>query len=67
MNVENTKEVRFDLYCGTCVHERTPEEKLPCHDCLNEPFRYATHRPTYWKGKEGYENYLPPLPTSERR
>ena len=57
---ENLKEVRYDLYCPTCVHEKLPEDQDPCCDCLTESSRYASHKPVYWKGKTGKEKYVAP-------
>lgn len=57
---ENLKEVRYDLYCSTCLYQNNAEDEAPCHDCLNEPSRYASHKPYRWKGKDGYEDYVAP-------
>lgn len=57
---ENLKEVRYDLYCSTCLYQNNAEDEEPCHDCLNEPNRYSSHKPYHWKGKEGYEDYVAP-------
>lgn len=46
---ENLKEVRYDLYCHTCVYKNNPEDQEPCHDCLNESSRYFSHKPYRWK------------------
>lgn len=46
---ENLKEVRYDLYCHTCVYKNNPEDQEPCHDCLNESSRYFSHKPYHWK------------------
>lgn len=57
---ENLKEVRYDLYCPTCLYQNNAEDEEPCHDCLNEPSRYFSHKPYRWKEKEGYEDYVAP-------
>ena len=57
---ENLKEVRYDLYCSTCLYQNNSEDKEPCYDCLNEPSRHSSHKPYRWKGKEGYGNYAAP-------
>ena len=57
---ENLKEVRYDLYCHTCLYEKIPEDEAPCRYCLSEPSRYSSHKPFWWKGKKGYEQYVAP-------
>ena len=57
---ENLKEVRYDLYCHTCVYKNNPEDQELCYDCLNESSRYSSHKPYRWKGKDGYEDYVAP-------
>lgn len=49
---ELTKEVYFDQYCPTCKDELTMEEDDPCHECLSNPYNYASHKPVNWKPKE---------------
>lgn len=56
------KEVRYDLYCDKCVHFDLGEEQDPCHDCLNQGSNEYSHKPVYFKAKEGYEGWLPPGP-----
>lgn len=53
---ENLKEVRYDLYCHTCVYKNNLEDQEPCYDCLNESSRYSSHKPYHWKedGGSGY-------------
>ena len=57
---ENLKEVPYDLYSPTCLYQNNAEHEEPCHDCLNEPIRYFSHKPYRWKGKESYEDYVAP-------
>lgn len=57
---ENLKEVRYDLYCHTCLYQNNAEDKEPCHDCLNEPSRHSSHKPYRWKGKDGHGDYAAP-------
>lgn len=49
---EQTKEVRFDIYCKQCVHESSPEQKDPCNECLTQPYNYDSHKPINFKEKE---------------
>ena len=53
------KEVRYDLYCGKCVHKDKDEEEDPCHDCLNQPSNEYSHKPVYFKADDGWENWTP--------
>ena len=59
------KEVRYDLYCGKCVHRELGEEMDPCHDCLQSPSNEYSHKPVYFKAAEGYSDWLPPQPKPE--
>ena len=45
-----TKEVYFDQYCKSCKNSDLEESKDPCHDCLQTPVNYNSHKPVYWKG-----------------
>lgn len=46
------KEVYFWEYCKTCKYEKTPENEMPCNDCLEYPANLYTHKPVNWKEKE---------------
>ena len=47
------REVRFDLYCGTCTHKDEPVVwNGTCDQCLSEPFNYDTDRPVKYEKKE---------------
>ena len=45
----NMKEVYFDQYCKTCVHNKEKETEHPCCDCLEEPARQDSHKPAKWE------------------
>lgn len=46
------KEVYFWEYCKTCKYAKTPENEMPCNDCLEYPVNLYTHKPVNWKEKE---------------
>lgn len=50
------KEVFFNEYCKKCKHKDTPQEALPCAECLDEPFNSNSHKPLYFEGKIDTEN-----------
>lgn len=52
MNDNNMREVRFDLYCGTCIYDKLEGWKSPCNDCLEIGMNEGTDKPVCWKGKE---------------
>ena len=43
------KEVRFDKYCGKCVHRNLKETLDPCNECLDNPYNENTEKPRYFK------------------
>ncbi len=43
------KEVYYDKYCKTCKFYNLPESKDPCHDCLQYPKNYNSHKPVFWE------------------
>lgn len=43
------KEVRFDVYCKTCIHYDKSESEDPCWDCLNQGWNEDTHRPILYE------------------
>lgn len=44
--------VDFEQYCPKCKHKDLPEEKDPCHECLNEPVNDDSRRPLKWEDGE---------------
>ena len=42
---EDYKEVYFREYCPRCRFKNRLEEQVPCCDCLETPFNYASHKP----------------------
>lgn len=49
---ESYKEVYFNQYCKTCVHEKKDENEDPCYDCLNEPVNVYSHKPVMYEEKD---------------
>jgi len=49
MEVNELKEVFFDVYCPTCRFYGKAEEDSPCDDCLDEPVNTNSHKPVHWK------------------
>lgn len=45
------KEVYFHKYCGGCKHYKNAEDEEPCHECLNSPSNYDSHKPVKWEEK----------------
>lgn len=45
----NTKLVRFDIYCKSCVNKETPEYEDPCNQCLIYGGRANSEKPEYYK------------------
>lgn len=39
------KEVRYDLYCQKCKHEKVDDFRDPCHECLNTPVNLHSRKP----------------------
>lgn len=46
------KEVYYSQYCSTCKHRDLPEDKNPCHECLNNPMNVYSHKPVNWKERD---------------
>lgn len=46
------KEVYYSQYCSTCKHRDLPEDKDPCHECLNNPMNVYSHKPVNWKERD---------------
>ena len=51
--MENTKFVKFDVYCPKCIHKEVEESDpyKPCNDCLATPAREYSERPVNFKEK----------------
>lgn len=53
MNVEETKEVYYYLYCEHCkFYDKSKENSDECNDCLNHPYNYNSHKPTRFISKD---------------
>ncbi len=52
--MNNTKEVRYDLYCNTCVNKKEPEDCDACNECLNKPFNIDSHKPINYTLNNGF-------------
>lgn len=42
-------EVLFGEYCKKCVHFQKAESEYPCDECLEEPWRLHSHKPSMFK------------------
>ncbi len=45
------REVRFDIWCSSCKHEKAPECEDPCYECLNYPVNQESEKPVRWEDK----------------
>lgn len=45
MDSDIFREVRFDLYCKTCIHYETKEGEDPCNECLGEGMNEESSKP----------------------
>lgn len=45
------KEVRYDLYCKTCKHQKLKGFQEPCNECLDYPVQ-ETIIPMNWEAKK---------------
>lgn len=52
MNEDGYKEVRFDVYCPRCIHEKESPDVDVCNDCLSEPVNLHSHKPVKFVEKE---------------
>ena len=52
MQCNDYKEVRYDIYCPKCEHEKTPENEEPCYECLEESVNLHSHKPINWEEKD---------------
>lgn len=57
MHIRYTGEVLFDEYCKKCEHEKLPEDKNPCYECLKIGFREDSRRPQYFKEKRNFQQF----------
>ncbi len=48
---KNYKEVRFDIYCGKCKHEKNSEYQNPCNECLGFGCNESSKRPIHFQKK----------------
>lgn len=46
----NTKEVRFDKWCPSCIHYKKDESEDPCWDCLTQDWKIDSTKPIMWEG-----------------
>lgn len=46
------KEVYFGEYCSKCRHEKEPEDRDPCNDCLNNPSNIDSHKPIRFEARK---------------
>lgn len=51
MNEDGHKEVRFDVYCPQCKHEKESDRNDPCDSCLGEPTNLFSHKPVKFEPK----------------
>lgn len=47
------KYVEFDKWCNSCEYSDNSESDSPCDDCLSIPARENSHKPEYYKAKDG--------------
>ena len=47
--MNETKEVRYDLWCSRCKNSELDESKDPCWYCLDEPVNVDSHKPLYFE------------------
>ena len=51
------REVRFDLYCKTCMHkDESVEWNGTCDQCLSEPVRYDSEKPVKYEQDKLYRS-----------
>ena len=46
------REVRFDIWCSSCKHEKDSECEDPCYECLNYPVNTQSEKPVNWEDKD---------------
>lgn len=47
-----TKEVYFNIYCKTCVHQALAEHEDPCNECLTNGTNINSHKPVNYEEKK---------------
>lgn len=50
--IEKGKIVEFHKWCEKCKHYEKTEAEDPCFDCLSDPWRVGSHKPTKYEEKE---------------
>ena len=53
-DIQQEKEVFFDIYCKHCEYHKNTEEQPPCCECLQYPSNINSHKPVKFKLKETY-------------
>lgn len=53
---ENTKFVRFDIWCKQCKHFNVKEVLDPCDECLACPARESTEKPLNFEANGKLKN-----------
>lgn len=54
--LERMKIVEFDEWCKKCKHYDKGENEDPCWDCLCDPVKVASHKPTRFEEGESHED-----------
>lgn len=52
MNNDGYKEVRYDVYCPQCKHEKESMDADTCNACLEEPTNLYSHKPVKFEPKK---------------
>ena len=52
MNEDGYKEVRFDVYCPRCGHEKESQDADTCNACLHVPINLYSHKPVKFEEKD---------------
>ena len=47
--INEMKEVRFDIWCAKCTHKDKSEAEDPCYDCLADPVNTYSRKPVYFE------------------
>lgn len=55
MSAYNWKEIRFDIWCQTCVYKDIRDDKgeEPCNRCLTESARIDSTKPVEYRSNLG--------------
>lgn len=51
MDINNTKEAMYVIYCKKCIHEKVIETEDPCNECLTRGWNENSHKPIKFEGK----------------